>query len=87
MFYLGSINVLNACDFSRSWILKDRIRVFFFFFERLLIKENSSSCGNSRPPQNVVLGTASRRSRALDFRLRSVPQSVMHLRSCKLCFH
>ena len=84
MFYLGSINVLNACDFSRSWILKDRIRVFFFF-ERLLIKENSSSCGNSRPPQNVVLGTASRRSRALDFRLRSVSQSVSHAEL--LCFH
>ena len=70
MFYLLSINVLNACDFSRSWILKDRIRAFFF--ERLLIKENSSSCVNSRPPQNVVLGTASRRSRALDFRLRTM---------------
>ena len=70
MFYLVSINVLNACDFSWSWILKDRIRVFFF--ERLLIKKNSSSCVNSRPPQNVVLGTASRRSRALDFRLRTM---------------
>ena len=70
MFYLVSINVLNVCDFSRSWILKDRIRAFFF--ERLLIEENSSSCVNSRPPQNVVLGTASRRSRALDFRLRTM---------------
>ena len=58
-----------------------------FFLERLLIKENSKSFVNSRPPQNVVLGTASCRSRALDFRLRSVPQSVMHVRSCKLCFH
>ena len=84
MFYLVSINVLNAFDFSWSWILKDRIRVFFFF-ERLLIKEYSSSCVNSRPPQNVVLGTASRRSRALDFRLRSVPQSVSHAEL--LCFH
>ena len=85
MFYLVSINVLNVCDFSRSWILKDRIRAFFF--ERLLIKENSSSCVVMRPPQIVVLETASRRSRALDFRLRSVPQSVMYVRSCKLCFH
>ena len=83
MFYLVSINVLNACDFSWSWILKDRIRVFFF--ERLLIKKNSSSCVNSRPPENVVLGTASRRSCAFDFRLRSVPQSVSHAEL--LCFH
>ena len=83
MFYLVSINVLNVCDFSRSWILKDRIRAFFF--ERLLIKENSSSCVVMCPPQNVVLGTASRRSRALDFRLRSVSQSVSHAEL--LCFH
>ena len=83
MFYLVSINVLNVCDFSRSWILKDRIRAFFL--ERLLIKENSSSCVVMCPPQIVVLGTASRRSRALDFRLRSVPQSVSHAEL--LCFH
>ena len=83
MFYLVSINVLNVCDFSRSWILKDRIRAFFF--ERLLIKENSSSCVVMCPPQIAVLGTASRRSRALDFRLRSVPQSVSHAEL--LCFH
>ena len=83
MFYLVSINVLNVCDFSRSWILKDRIRAFFF--ERLLIKENSSSCVVMCPPQIVVLGTASRRSRALDFRLRRVPQSVSHAEL--LCFH
>ena len=50
-----------------------------FFFERLLIKENSSSCVNSRPPQNVVLWNGFTSKPRIGLQIKN---DVMYVRSC-----